>query len=203
MRRLPQNTTTGRMMTDGPGNDRSRRRVIREARILSSLALLFSVFFAHDLHEDWDRGASSLHLALELSVVILATGAAGWLWRQSARQHEYERRRLHLEVQALRDESERWRAEAGSLLAGLGAAIEQQFRRWSLTPAESEVGMLLLKGLSQKEIASVRAVSERTIREQCTSIYAKASVDGRSQFAAFFLEDLLLPLNADGSKPLS
>lgn len=87
-----------------------------------------------------------------------------------------------------------WRSEARSHLDGLGRAINEQFSRWNLTEAEREVALLLLKGLSIKEIASVRATSERTIREQARSIYTKAGLTGRAALSAFFLEDLLAPI---------
>ena len=57
-----------------------------------------------------------------------------------------------------------------------------------------EVALLLLKGLSTKAIAAVRAGSERTVREHARSIYSKAGLTGRSALSAFFLEDLLAPI---------
>lgn len=36
--------------------------------------------------------------------------------------------------------------------------------------------------------------SERTIRAQARSIYAKAGLSGRAALSAFFLEDLLAPI---------
>ena len=66
---------------------------------------------------------------------------------------------------------------------------------WKLTPAEAEVGVLLLKGLSHRDVAGVRSTSERTVREQARSLYRKASLAGRSELSAFFLEDLLLPMD--------
>lgn len=69
--------------------------------------------------------------------------------------------------------------------------IHQQFTVWQLTASEQEVAMLLLKGLSFKEIAAVRATREKTVRQQASTIYAKSGVDGRHAFAAWFLEDLL------------
>ena len=45
------------------------------------------------------------------------------------------------------------------MLSGLGEAIEAQFSRWNLTEAEREVALLLLKGLSLKEAAAVRATT--------------------------------------------
>lgn len=79
-------------------------------------------------------------------------------------------------------------------LDGLSQAIEAQFSRWHLTDAEREVALLLLKGLSSKQIAAVRAVSERTIHEQARSVHAKAGLTGRAALSAFFLEDLLAPI---------
>jgi DNA-binding NarL/FixJ family response regulator len=78
-------------------------------------------------------------------------------------------------------------------LRELGAAIRAQFEAWRLTPAEQEVGLLLLKGFSHKEIARLRNATESTIRQQAASIYQKANLNGRASLSAFFLEDLLLP----------
>jgi DNA-binding CsgD family transcriptional regulator len=71
--------------------------------------------------------------------------------------------------------------------------MDAQFSRWHLTEAEREVALLLLKGLSLKEIATVRATTERTVRAQARSLYSKAGLTGRAALSAFFLEDLLVP----------
>jgi DNA-binding CsgD family transcriptional regulator len=81
-----------------------------------------------------------------------------------------------------------------ALLKGLGEAIDRQFLTWKLTEAERSVGLLILKGMSLKEIAAVRVTSERTIRAQAQSIYAKAGLSGRAALSAYFLEDLLAPI---------
>jgi DNA-binding NarL/FixJ family response regulator len=60
------------------------------------------------------------------------------------------------------------------------------------------VASLLLKGLSHKEIAEVRRVSEATARQQARAVYKKAGLSGRNELAAFFLEDLLLPRSTQG-----
>ena len=97
------------------------------------------------------------------------------------------------DLELARAQGQRWRTESRSLLNGLGQAIETQFSRWNLTEAEREVALLLIKGLSHKEIAAA-AVSERTVREQARSIYSKAGLTGRTALSAFFLEDLLAPI---------
>ena len=40
----------------------------------------------------------------------------------------------------------------------------------------------------------MRASSERTVREQARSLYAKAGLTGRAALSAFFLEDLIAPI---------
>jgi DNA-binding NarL/FixJ family response regulator len=80
------------------------------------------------------------------------------------------------------------------LLKGLGDAIDAQFDRWQLTPAEREVALLMLKGLSHKEIAAVRESSERTIRQQARAIYAKANLSAARRCRRSSWSDLLPPI---------
>jgi DNA-binding CsgD family transcriptional regulator len=98
------------------------------------------------------------------------------------------------DLDAARIQGRQWRDETRALLKGLGEAIDRQFLMWKLTEAERDVGLLILKGLSLKEIAAVRVTSERTIRAQARSIYAKAGLSGRAALSAFFLEDLFAPI---------
>ena len=90
-------------------------------------------------------------------------------------------------------EAAHWKNESKELIRGLGVAIEHQFDRWDLTAAEADVALFLLKGLSHKEISTIRGTSERTVREQARSVYRKSGLAGRTSLSAFFLEDLLLP----------
>ena len=166
----------------------------RERRIVAGLALLFGAIAglaAIDLAGD-AANATALHLAFEGTVVL--AGLAGALWmavrfRAMSAEHRSLVRRLD---DSLR-EAARWRQEAGDLIAGLGDAIDRQLDRWGLSPAEKEVALLLLKGLSHKEIGELRHVSEATVRQQARALYQKGGLEGRRDLAAFFLEDLLGP----------
>ena len=73
----------------------------------------------------------------------------------------------------------------------LSEIMRHQFQSWQLTGGEQEVAILLLKGLSFKEIAGVRETREKTVRQQASAIYKKAGVNGRHAFAAWFIEDFL------------
>ena len=98
-----------------------------------------------------------------------------------------------LNARQLRHTMERMRAQDRALdtaRGDLGRIIEAQFAAWCLTPAESDVGLLALKGLGAAEIADIRGAANGTVRAQLTRVYAKAGVSGRAQFAAWFVEDL-------------
>ena len=110
---------------------------------------------------------------------------------------EEESRALRADMLLVRAESRQWREEMADELRELGLAIRRQFAAWRLTAAEQEVGLLLLKGFSHKEIARLRNTSEATIRQQATSIYQKSNLGGRAALSAFFLEDML----ADPGRP--
>lgn len=136
------------------------------------------------------------HLVVEAMAAAAALGAASWVLI-ALRIRREEVRRLSADLAASREEAKRWRLEAGELVKGLSQAIDHQFDRWELSPAEREIALLLLKGLSSKEIAELRSTREATVRQQAQGIYRKAGLVGRAELAAFFLEDLLAP--NDGS----
>ncbi len=76
---------------------------------------------------------------------------------------------------------------------GISQHIEQEFIKWQLTATEKEIALMLLKGLTFKDIAKARCKSERTVRQQAGAIYAKSSLANRSDLAAYFLEDFMAP----------
>ena len=130
--------------------------------------------------------------ALDLAILVGATATTAALLLRVRRQEE-QGVLLRQDLELIRLRSEHWSREMAGRLRELGAAIQVQFEAWGLTPAEQEVGLLMLKGFSHKEIARLRATSETTIRQQAGSIYQKANLGGRAALSAFFLEDLLLP----------
>jgi DNA-binding CsgD family transcriptional regulator len=88
--------------------------------------------------------------------------------------------------------------DLGQALAGLGRAIDRQFRAWQLTPTEREVALLLLQGHGHKWIAAQTRRSERTVRQHAVAVYEKAGLGGRAELAAFFLQDLIVPDSGGG-----
>jgi len=141
--------------------------------VLVAATLFFAIDITVDLlatEESW------FHLLIE-SMVFLAISTV--LFR--------ELRRLSQLKAELSEERVRTARLSGELLA----VMRDQFRQWGLSPSESEIALLLIKGLSMKEVAEARQVKEKTIRQQATSVYAKSGYAGRHELVAHFIEDLM------------
>jgi DNA-binding CsgD family transcriptional regulator len=180
-----QQTTELPASDDGATTER-----VRSAALFLGIVLLVAV----DLFEDWRWGSKGLHLGLE--AVALALASLGlWLLQVRMRREQASARALRARLDEARAAAETWRRETEALATGLGRAIDSQFQLWKLTTAEREVSLLLLKGLSLREIAGVRETSERTVRQQALDVYRKAGLAGRAELSAYFLEDLLAPVH--------
>lgn len=170
--------------------------ISRRTRIWAAGAVVGGIVLLLGLKLIEEPDASALDLLFELveslPVVLTSVGLA-ILFQVTQRQHEDQMTLIH-DLEVARVHGQRWRAEARTFIDGLGAAMDLQFTRWGLTNAEREVALLLLKGLSLKEIATVRSTNERTVRSQARTLYSKAGLAGRASLSAFFLEDLLAPI---------
>jgi DNA-binding CsgD family transcriptional regulator len=168
----------------------------RDSRLRVVLALALCSIIAGgtiDLLLDQPQSWLSFHVIFETLMIVgaLLMATTLWLgWRTA--EHSLEEMRDRLE--ARRVERDEWRENARKALEGLGEAIQHQFDVWKLTPSERQVALLLLKGYSHKHIASATGRSERTARQHATTIYHKAGLGSRAELAAYFLEDLLLPV---------
>lgn len=123
---------------------------------------------------------------LLLAIAIATVSELGFRYRDSRNDHARLSAALRLSLQ----NGERWRTASRHHAEGFTTAIRAQFREWGLTAGEGDVAMLLLKGLSHKEVAMARNSSSATVRQQATSIYHKSGMSSRAELAAFFLEDV-------------
>lgn len=159
--------------------------------------ILIGILAAIDIFADIQEGTELLHIIVETIVFIIAISSALGISLRLLAEAKRSRQLVNdmsLELQKNRQEASEWRKETQALLQGLGVSINKQFERWELSPSEKEIALLLLKGLSHKEIAYLRHVNEATARQQAGSIYKKAGLNGRHDLAAFFLEELALPI---------
>jgi DNA-binding CsgD family transcriptional regulator len=165
--------------------------MVRPTTSIAMFAFI-AVLMGVDTVIDYRQNGSFAAQTFEILVFVLAlAGIALHGWQLASARSTSER--LDRELAETRADAQRWSREAQDILKGLGAAIDRQFDKWGLTPAERDVALLQLKGLRHKQIAELRATSERTVRQQALATYRKAGLSGRTDLAAFFLEDLLLP----------
>jgi DNA-binding CsgD family transcriptional regulator len=135
-----------------------------------------SSFFVYDIMRDIGGGEIDAHVLIEAVIFAICTV----LLVAELRRNRRLRGRLE-EVQA------RNRRLSGDFSGYVGARLEG----WGLSRSEQEIAWLTLKGYSFTEIASLRSVQEKTVRQQATSIYAKSGCRNRNEFIAHFIEDLL------------
>jgi DNA-binding NarL/FixJ family response regulator len=159
----------------------------------SAFILLLSLIVATNLYDlliDYSHNASAWHLLEESLVVLASTAAIVWLV-VNVRRQQRELEDLKRELRAGADSAAKVAPAVLAARRRLSEVIQEQFSEWQLTTGEQEVALLLLKGLSFKEIAALRNTLEKTVRQQASGIYRKAGVSGRHAFAAWFIEDFL------------
>lgn len=158
------------------------------------IALPYGYEFLHEFNEEYHRWWD---IFLEGGVMLLAiSGIVFLMWDIHQRQCEMENLRTQLSL--TRADLHNTRADLSELNEKLlqasrqyGQVIQEQMSAWEFTPSEKDVALLLLKGLSFEEIATIRDTKEKTVRQQATAIYRKSGLNGRHEFAAWFFEDFL------------
>lgn len=171
----------------------------RESKLMGTILSVVLGLILIDIVGDFQEGAASWHLAIEVIAAFLALIGLYFLINNFL----VNRKKLRDSIEdndTLRKESIAWKAEAQKYVEGLSLSIDKQLEKWNLSFSEKEVALLILKGLSSKEIAVIRNTSEKTVRVQSSAIYSKAGLAGRSELAAFFLEDLLQPQKIESYK---
>jgi DNA-binding CsgD family transcriptional regulator len=133
--------------------------------ILSSLFGFWTVPFDWQTREYLEIGAA---LGLLLGVIMGIVTLYHALWQQSRAEEQLRRASV-----AFMD------------------LLEEQFAEWGLTPAERDVALFAIKGLSTAEIAALRSTSEGTVKAQTNAIYRKAGVSGRPQLLSLFIDELM------------
>ena len=158
--------------------------------ILITLFSFVAIASGFDLAADSYHGASMQHIIKEGIIILLSILAIAWMMFE-IHQQTSEIRSLKAELETTRKSDSLAKSYILEGRKQLSQAIHQQFNDWQLTISEAEVGWLLLKGLSLKEIAYLRETTEKTVRQQASSIYKKADIKGRHAFSAWFIEDIL------------
>ncbi|KPZ67082.1 Bacterial regulatory protein, luxR family [Pseudoalteromonas sp. P1-26] len=160
-----------------------------------SIAVLLAIIMVlnfFDVITDISLGVPTWHI-VEESLIVLAS-AIGFVFlvrdisnrTKRIKQLKSELDKSGIQLKNISEEMKHARIKYSEV-------INEQFNQWRLTKSEQEVAMLMLKGLSFREISGVRDTKEKTVRQQASSIYVKADVEGRHEFSAWFLEDFMEP----------
>ena len=68
--------------------------------------------------------------------------------------------------------------------------LEDHFEQWSLSPAERDVALFTIKGMTIQEISDLRNTSEGTIKAQLNAIYRKSGTTNRTALLGVFVDAL-------------
>ena len=162
--------------------------------ILALLALPYTLNFIHEVQEDYHDLPYLLLEGAEMLLALLGIALLVYAIHQRQRESEAMRQQLQLtrhDLIAAHADLQHMHKKIQQASSQYGVVIREQLNAWQITPSEREVALLLLKGLSFEEIASIRDTKEKTVRQQATVIYRKSGLSGRHEFAAWFFEDFL------------
>ncbi len=161
----------------------------QERAVILVLALV-GIASLYDIAVDLAHGTSVAHLLSEAALLMSSLAVIVWLTLH-IRSQKQAFEQIKREIATAKQRDTAVAAETQEARHRLGEMMRHQFGQWQLTRGEQEVALLMLKGLSFKEIAAVRETHEKTVRQQASAIYRKAGVSGRHAFAAWFIEDFL------------
>jgi DNA-binding NarL/FixJ family response regulator len=151
---------------------------------------LVAIFFMTDIFFDIQEGIPVSHIWHEVVMFGIAFGALIWQIRVIMKKNDHIES-LNTELLDTKQSYQEWKAKTHASAQEIRHLIDKQFLIWHLSHSEKDVALLLIKGLSMKEIAEIRNTQEKTVRQQATTIYKKSELSGRQELAAFFLEDIL------------
>ncbi len=159
--------------------------------VIALLLLVIMVLNFVDVLTDISLGVPTWHI-VEESIIVLASAIGGFFLVFEIRRRSARIAELKEHIQVSDRQIAQMSEEMKSARHRYSEVINNQFNDWKLTISEKEVAMLLLKGLSLREISGLRDTKEKTVRQQASNIYSKANVEGRHEFAAYFFEDFLV-----------
>lgn len=151
---------------------------------------MFVIFFIVDIYIDLNEGIPIIHIWHEAILFTIALFYFIWQIKIILEKNSHISN-LKNELLETKKSYQEWKEKTHVNAKEIRLLIDQQFSLWQLSHSEKDVALLLIKGLSMKEIAEIRNTQEKTVRQQSTMIYRKSGLSGRQELAAFFLEDIL------------
>lgn len=153
----------------------------------SLIAITILVFV--DIFMDVAEGLSLKHLVatslIEFLILAVTFSSMIYIWRKLKVEVSLKES-AEKELNLTKVKADSWQKLSHNYVEEFQKQISSQFEDWHLSESEQKIASMILKGLSTKEMAESRSTSERTIRNQCLSIYQKSHCSGRNELWAFF-----------------
>jgi DNA-binding CsgD family transcriptional regulator len=140
-----------------------------------------------DIIDDINSGVPTSHWLHELLIVVFCFS---WLLFQLFiynRQSKVTKKIKEDSVDLL-IENRQYQIRLDLFKADFSEIVMEAFDKWRLTKSEKDIATLIIKGMTMKEIGSLRGSKESTIRQQAKSIYEKSKLVNRNQLSAYFLD---------------
>jgi DNA-binding CsgD family transcriptional regulator len=143
-----------------------------------------------DISADISQGSKISHLAQEAVILVFALIILIRLNYQVLK-HRRHNKQLQVDMAQMSELSAKAVENLAKAKKEFGEVIAKQFIVWGLSESESEVAWFILKGFNSKEIARYRNLSDKTVRNQLSSVYKKSELKGKQVFISWFMDDLL------------
>ena len=158
--------------------------------VLYLLIGIFTVLIGMDILRHVLTGSVGFNVVIDsfIGIVVLLFFAIS---KSKFTKHILAEKEFETKMSSLREEIDEWKKRSSTFLLEFESLIQSQFVIWGLTSAEKDVALLLVKGLSFSEIATIRGTTNNTVRNQAHTIYSKSNLKSRTELAAYFMEELL------------
>jgi DNA-binding CsgD family transcriptional regulator len=135
-------------------------------------------------------------LVLELAILGLVIMMVNFVWKYF-RDEEQTREIIRHDLEATKKIAQAFEKKSQGLVKEFQSYVHHEFNQWQLSQSEKEISLLILEGLSSKDMSQKRFTSERTIRNQCAAIYQKSKLAGKNDFCAYFLKEFLKDMESN------
>ena len=158
--------------------------------LLTAIFLLIVADITFDFLEGLPMKDMVYDLMLEGTILFLVLITAKFVWKKFTFEKE-TKESIERDLELTKELATQWERKSNHFIREFQAFVLTQFENWKLSKSEREIAIHILQGKSSKDIAAHRFTSERTIRNQCRSIYEKTNMSGKSEFSAYFLNELI------------
>jgi len=128
--------------------------------ILIVMLLIVIIINTADFLKDIGQGDEWMHIGLEILTVCLSLWGI-FMLVNSIKKRSLEIDLLSQQVEQANSDLELTHHKLKKIGREYSKYLHKQFEAWELTPSEKEVALVLLKGLSFKEIAELRNTKEK------------------------------------------